>query len=102
MAAQRGAGDHPRDEASEQDVEVQVASEPDQAEDEDDRDPHISWLLDSRFRSSADQPFQTAPIENNSSSSTTTGGAIRGGSAVTVADANAALRTIKKKEDVST
>lgn len=40
MAAQRRPGDHPGDEAAEQDVEVQMAGEADQSEDEDDRDPH--------------------------------------------------------------
>ncbi len=40
VAAQRRPGDHAGDEAAEQDVEAELAGQQDQAEDEDDGDPH--------------------------------------------------------------
>ena len=49
------AGDHPGDEAAEQDVEAELAGEQDEAEDEDDGDPHR------QLAARLEGPFQRRP-----------------------------------------
>ena len=55
VALQRQPRDHPGDEAAEQDVEAELAGEQDEAEDEDDGDPHR------QLAARLEGPFQRRP-----------------------------------------